>query len=196
VALSRSAPPPPTPSVSGSVIRANRRALGQVVGEDLVRSVFAAEPRYAFWEEATGVEWLELGVVEESLRAVAAKANRDPVAMNVEITRIGAEQTLRTIWRVLLRFTSTQALVARAGILYARAFNTGRIVFEAGAPGEGSLRIVDWASPPRFHMFALAAGIETVLQLTGRADARVRYDPPAQTFRVTATVLPPEGEES
>ena len=189
MALSRSVTPPPTPSVSGSIIRANRRALGQVVGEDLVRGVLATDPRFAFWDESTGVEWHELGVVEESLRAIAAKANRDPVALNVEITRIGAEQTLRTIWRVLLRFTSTQALVARSGILYARAFNTGRIVFEAGAPGEGVLRIVEWAAPPRFHMFALAAGIETVLQLTGRADARVRYDTSSQAFHVSATVL-------
>lgn len=159
-----------------------------LLGESLVQRTFAADPRHAFWERVTSLEWVELGEVERSVRALAGAVGRDPIALNVEATRLGTEDSFRTIWKVLLRFTSDDALVARSPTLYGRAFNTGALVYEPVTPGQANLRVADWDDPPALHMHGLASGIETMLRLAGRSDARVRYEVEGRraVFRATS----------
>ena len=176
------------PSVSGTVIRANRKAFGTILGESVVQRVFQGDPLHAFWDRVTGLEWLELGQVERSVRALASSVGREPIGLNVEATRLGTEDSFRTIWRVLLRFTSDDALVARSATLYGRAFNTGSLAYEPITAGRADLRVVGWDDPPPLHMHGLASGIETMLKLAGRPDARVRYEVEGRqaVFRATS----------
>ena len=174
--------------ISGTVLRANRAALATLVGERLLREVFGRDPRFAFWNEATGLGWHDASAIEESLRALAAAAGRDAEELNAEATRIGAAQSFRTVWRVLLRFTSDDALVSRVDVMYRRAFNTGRMIYEPEGEGRSTLRLLDWPDAPRIHMLGLAAGIEVMLHLAARPLARASYHPAGveHHFRVDA----------
>ena len=164
-------------SVAGSILRANRAALGALLGEERVREILAKDGRHRFWDEALAVEWVELSRVEDSFCAIAAAAGRDPLTLNEAVTRLGTEQSFRSVWRVLLRLTTDDALIARSNLLYGRAFNTGSLEYERIDAGKALLRVTQWNDPPAFHMRGLAAGIETMLKLAGRLDARVRYEP-------------------
>jgi hypothetical protein len=165
------------PCVSGTVVRNNGAAFASLLGEDVVREAFAVDPRFAFWQEATGIEWIDAELVADSVLSLARTVGREAEALNAAATRLGTAQSFRTVWRVLLRFTSNEALIARSSVLYSRAFDTGRIEYEQASDGRGVLRLLDWTDPPRIHMIGLAAGIETMLRLSGRATATTLYRP-------------------
>ncbi len=157
------------------MVRNNRLAFATLVGEDLVDHVFSRDPRFRFWTEATGIEWIDAELVAEGVFALARAAERDPEPLNAAATRIGTAQSFRTVWRMMLRLTSDEALIARSGLLYARAFDTGRVDYERVREGHALLRLSGWPNPPRIHMVGLAAGIETMLRIAGRPAATVSY---------------------
>ena len=165
-----------TPGVSGTVVRANRQAFAELLGEEVVTEWLASDRRFEFWNSAMAVGWVELGLVEESVVALGGMVAKDPVWLNMEATRKGTARAFKTVWRVLLRLTTDDALVARAPILYKRAFNVGRMEYVSMGPHKGELRLSGWRAPPAFHMHGLRAGIETMLRVAGRHDAQVNYE--------------------
>jgi hypothetical protein len=52
-------------------------------------------------------------ILEAMLLAVAEQTGRDAERLQSESVRVSADKTLRTVWRVLLRFTSDDAIVSR-----------------------------------------------------------------------------------
>jgi hypothetical protein len=182
------------PSVAGSILVANRAALSDLLGEKRLRDVLAADPMHRFWGEVLAISWVELSVVEESLRAVARAVARDPFGLNGDITRLGTERSFQTVWRLLLRLTTDDALIARADVMYRRVFNVGKLEYERVGPGKAVLRLTEWDAPPAFHMHGLAVGIETMLRLSGRVGARVRYEAEGTQAIFRAQAKPLEGD--
>jgi hypothetical protein len=168
------------PSVSGAVLTEQRKALDTLVGtptlERALGSLSVAD-REAYLG-VLAVSWVPLEVVERVLLAVAHEAGRDVASLHLEAARIGVERALRTVWRLLLRFTSDEALVSRTPSIYAKGFNVGRLVTQIPSPGRAVVRLCEWpvAHCPDYPLRGTAVGVETVLALSGRKAAKVEWE--------------------
>jgi len=82
---------------------------------------------------------------------------------------------MRTLWRVLLRFTSAEALITRTPILYARARNIGRLEARTVAPGLAELTLTEWPGASERSIRTLAVSVETILTIAGRRNVKVGW---------------------
>jgi hypothetical protein len=94
--------------------------------------------------------------------------------LHVEMVRRSTARVVRTVWRLLLRFTSDEALVSRAPILFRKSFCQGKLEVTQLVPGRAQLTVSEWPRMPAFSQRGLRIGIATILALAGRKDVRVR----------------------
>lgn len=163
------------PCMSGALVLEHRKTLEQLCGADRfarVLSRLAPDVRREY-EEITPMSWPKVAVAEAAVRAAAEELDRDPARLHEEISRASVERTLTTLWRLLLRFTSDEALVARTPRIYARALNRGELVSRVVAPGRAEIRVAGWPDIPEFSLRGVRIAIESVLRLAGRDDVRV-----------------------
>jgi len=108
--------------------------------------------------------------------------------MQAEVVRAGVERTFSGVWRVLLRLSSDDALIKRTAMLYAKACDRGKMSAALVAPGRVRLTLTEWPEIPDLGAIALAAGIEAMLSVVGRA-AVITWtrDRAAVVFDVRAT---------
>src|SRR5262245_49745111 len=62
---------------------------------------------------ATPGGWIPIAAVEAAFEALARTAGRDLPGLHVELAKVGIDRALRRFWRILLKFTSDEALVSR-----------------------------------------------------------------------------------
>lgn len=174
----RKLPEDPPPRTSAALLIDQIGVLRELYGDELLDEAFADLP--PAWGERlrslTPVEWIETDVAESIVYAVAARAGRDVMQVHSEIVRIGVERTLRTLWRVLLRFTSDAALIARTPLIYQKTFDRGGLTSRIESPGRAELELEGWAGISDMQLNGLATGIETVLTVAGRRLVRVSYE--------------------
>jgi hypothetical protein len=82
--------------------------------------------------------------------------------------RRAAERSLKTVWRVLLHFTSDEALISRSQTLYARSRSVGQVSARLIAPGHAELTLRGRPNGPSRTIRALAISTEVLLRMTGR----------------------------
>jgi 8-oxo-dGTP pyrophosphatase MutT (NUDIX family) len=161
--------------MSGTLVLEHRRVLVEVCGEARWERVLARmtpEARREY-DQITPMSWPTVAVAEAAMRAAAEELGRDVAALHEEISRASVERALTTLWRLLLRFTSDEALVARTPRIYARALNRGELVPRIVAPGRAEIRVVGWPDIPEFSLRGVRIAIESVLRLSHRHDVRV-----------------------
>lgn len=154
----------------GSGVLARRRAHESKLGAAKVRQVLDTldpELRLEF-DGATSVSWVRIATVEAVSDAMAAEAKRDPETWHDETVRLGTIETFKTVWRVMLRFTSDEALVMRAATMYSKTRNVGRLSARIPQPGRAELSLTGFPNMRPRWARAVAIGIEVVLSLTGR----------------------------
>lgn len=165
------------PLVSGSVFFEQRRVMEEVAGKDAVARALAnlkAEHREVI-EHLAPVSWFKVDLQNEFIEAVAREAGRDPYDFNRECTRVGVERTLKNLWRLLLRFTSDNALVSRAPLFYSKNYDAGSLRAQITEPGHASIVLDGWRAPPRMDVEGIGIGIQTVLELAGRRNVRMEW---------------------
>ncbi|MDQ3035134.1 MAG: hypothetical protein M3Y87_22195 [Myxococcota bacterium] len=163
------------PKMSGALVLAHRGVLVEICGEARFDRALARLPADVRREyaEISPVSWPRVEVAEAVVGAAAAELGRDLASLHEEISRASVERTLTTLWRLLLRFTSDEALVARTPRIYARALDRGELVPRIVAPGRAEIRVVGWPDIPEFSMRGVGIAIESVLRLSHRHDVRV-----------------------
>ena len=77
----------------------------------------------------------------QQLERIATEAGVDPNALFERSLRISSERAFKTIWRVMLRFTSDEALVARTAMIYSRTRDTGELSSRVIAPGRAEVTL-------------------------------------------------------
>lgn len=166
------------PRVSGAVLLDQIQVMEQLVGAERMSSALAALPDEVQAEIRTlmRVSWCSVESANALLEAVAAEAGRTPSAFQADVVRTGVERTFRSIWRIILRFTGDEALVRRTPLIYSKTYDSGQMDSRIARPGRAELELTGWLSPPQLDLEGLAVGIETVLRVAGRADARVAFD--------------------
>ena len=175
--------------VSGALACSLREAVCEAVGEQIIERALARVPeetrtRYQF---ATTMGWVPISTMETVFGAIADEVGRSLDELHESVARRSIERTMQTVWRVLLRFTSDRALVSRAPVLFAKAYNRGRL--EASFPKDclAELRLYDWPDPPAWPLRATRIGIETALRLGNRKNVVVRATRAAGGALFTAT---------
>jgi hypothetical protein len=127
----------------------------------------------AEFESVTSVGWVRVSTLEQVFSEIAADVGKSVADLHTEVARISIERTMRTVWRVLLRLTTDSALISRTPVIFARSYNRGKLFSSIPEPGRGEIMLSDWPDAPAWPIRATRIGVETVLRLAGRKDARV-----------------------
>lgn len=183
--------------VFGVVILEQKRVLERIAGSECLARALARLPdeRRREFEHLSMFTWCRSSTVGMVYGEIAELLHRDVEALTAEVVRHGFGTVLRTVWRMLARFSSDESLVARAGTLYARTVDRGNVRAFVEVPGHLVMEITDRPEISQVDIAAIGAGIATALEVAGRRAKvshrrlvdGVRYD-----VRVAPTSLPPD----
>jgi hypothetical protein len=179
----------------GIVTLEQKRAIARLVGADVLARVVARLPEERRQEfiELSLFGWCRCSTLNIVLTEVAKDVGRDVDTLVHDVVRESFGVVLRTVWRLLARFTSEESIAMRAPLLYARALDRGRPRAFVEAPGHLVLEITERADLTHIDIVSIGAAIEAVLELAGR---KVRVVPRPMPFGVRYDVyirasLPP-----
>jgi hypothetical protein len=153
-------------------------AMESMLGAEMVHTALARIPeseRVRF-THCTAVDWVPAELCVRCFEAVAQEIDWPAERLVTTVSRVGAEMTVHTVWRLFLRFTSDEALIKRTPILYGKTYNVGQLRAEFPAPGRATLTLGDWPGVHALHVVGLGAGIVRVLELAGRKDVRMTLE--------------------
>ncbi len=160
--------------VAGARIVAMRELVEQRHGRavlDRALRTLPAEVRDEYLN-ATAVSWVRATTDYSVHDAVAAALGQPAQAFHLALLREGLARSFKTLWKVLLRLTTDNALIARTPTIYKRTRNTGEMQSRLLAPGHAVLELRQYPGITARDGAALAAGLEVVFSLTGRNNAR------------------------
>lgn len=180
------------PQVSGQSVLDARHAYETVLGKDTVLRALETLPpetrrRY---EETSSLSWLDYDVLRAVHDAFEKVSGRPGDALTEEVVPLSVERSFKTVWRIFLRLTSDEALVARSSAIYSRSRSRGTMTARFLGNGEAIAEIRDWASIPPREILVLGIAIRTFLTLAGRKDVRVRGERTASGAKWTLTFRP------
>lgn len=163
------------PRVIGALIRKEREVLEGIVGADAIEAALRTLPDELREEYSTvrPLTRIRTQTVEAVYTAVAAETGRDVMRLHRELVRVSMESALRGIWRSLLRFTSDDALVRRAPLVFSRGLSEGALTARIVRPGSAEIRLTGWNGVSDMQINGIAAGVETMLFCAGRQNVRV-----------------------
>jgi hypothetical protein len=165
------------PSAAGATIQGLRRALEEIVGVNVVASALKKVPAKVRedFDPVTPMTWVPLTSSNMVVEYIAAEACRNSDDLMDEAVRRTAEQMFRTSWRLLLRFTTDHALIARTPVIYSKWRNIGALESNLLAQGRSEILLSGWPGVSERNVRTLAVSIETVLRLAGRRAVRIEY---------------------
>lgn len=163
--------------IFGAVLLEQRRVMEELVGPERFASVVAELPPDIRdeYERLTMLSWCRHSTATAVTTHVGEALGRRPEDFQAEVVRLGIERTFRGIWKVLLKFTSDEALIKRTALLFSKTCDRGKLTAERLGPGHVSLVLSEWPDIPDLDIIAIATGIETVLRIVGRRTASVRW---------------------
>ncbi len=177
------------PLANGALIAEERLALEELVGADVVRRALddrvPAEVREAY-ETLTAVTRIPTDYVEQVYYAVAEEAGLDPFEMHRSVVRAGVEKAIKSMWRVLLRFTSDAAIIRRTPLFFNRGLSKGSLEAQMLGPGEAEIRLTGWPDVSRMQVNGIQTAAQTILECSGRKDVQVSHDRTLDGCRVVA----------
>lgn len=176
------------PALAGVNVIQARKALVKLIGEAAVARAIARLPpadrqRY---EEATAVSWVPLRVVTALTTLYAEEAGWTEERVARESARLVTEELMNGLWRVLLRFTSDEAIISRTPVIYGKTYNVGELTSEI-IGNRAVVTLTRWPTIPDTQIVGLGGGIETVLRCAGRKDVRMswRRTPAGATYELS-----------
>lgn len=163
------------PSSSGTSVRELRAAIEEALGVRVVAAALEKMPgdeREQF-ARLTPLSWVPVAVLGRLIDQIALEAGVDPESMVDAATRRATERTFKTVWRLMLRVTSDEALLARTPLFYSKSRNVGRLSGRVVARGQAELILSDWPGVSARHVRALGVSVATVVELAGRQGVKV-----------------------
>lgn len=164
--------------MSAAVLTDQIAILRQLFGEDAMARAAASLPEAERMQlrELTTVGWVEVDFAKAVYVAAAREVGRDVDAVHRDAVRAGVERTFRSFWRLILRMTTDNALVARTPLIYSKTHETGKLTSRVVAPGRAELWLDDWPGDDDFPLRGIATGIETTLRVAGRQGVKVNFE--------------------
>jgi hypothetical protein len=163
------------PRISGSLVIQHRKILATVVGAAPLERAIASlsESDRVALEEVTVLTFVPISTAEALFAAAGREVGRDVPSLHEQVSRTSLEQNLKTIWRLLLRFTSDEALIARTPVIFSKAFPQGLIRPRIVSPGRAEIRVEQWPDMPEYAVRGTRVAVETVLRIAGRSSVRM-----------------------
>ena len=167
--------PSDVPLVAGSNLQVSRRVARQFVGDEAFeRGLLALTPEErAAYMDSTVLSWVPVAMIDRAMEEIARAARIPAEELVVHVTRVSQEEMLHTIYRILMRITTDEALIGRTNTFYSKVYDTGSLSSEFPSPGRANVTLTGWPSIPSLQITALGAGIEPTLRCAGRKEARV-----------------------
>jgi hypothetical protein len=168
---------PEIPSVSGMATIDMLHTLEELVGTAVYAQALAQlpEPLQAELAALTAVSWLPLSALGIVLDEVAKVSEREVEAMVDETVRRSIDRTFKTVWRILLRVTSVEAMIKRTPVIYAKSRNVGQLEARVLEPGHAEVTLSGWSDVSERQLRVLAISIQRVVELSGRRDVRMTH---------------------
>lgn len=162
------------PAISGTVATTTRKMLRDLAGDAAYERALARltpEERETY-VSMTAMTWLPVDLANDVVRLVAEESGMLEAKLFEDSTRRTQEALLGTVYRILMRLTTDEALISRTPQFYSRSFNVGKLSSTFPAPGEALVALTEWPTISDQQMRGLGYGIETTLRVAGRKDAR------------------------
>jgi hypothetical protein len=178
----------PDGELSGTFVVRHRELFKQRFGDAALRralELVAPDVRDAIMS-ATAQSWIPVAFMQATYDAIGQVTGRDSTELHFEIGRMASEQTVRALWRALLRMSSDSALVSQAPVFYPKAWRRGTLHVKLIEPGFAEARLEGWPDVPDFTMRGVRIAFEVVLRLAGRKNVSVQSEraPAGAVFRV------------
>lgn len=176
--------------IFGAVLLEQRKVLRELAGDAVLDRVIAdlPEDRRNEYEGLTLLSWCRHSTATDVVVGVGRELGKRPEIFQSEVVRAGVERLFGGVWKVLLRFSSDDALIKRSALLYSKACDRGRITVEQLGVGHVKLTLSEWPDAPDLAIIALTAGIESVLRVVGRRPVITwKREAPVVVFDVRAT---------
>jgi hypothetical protein len=166
-----------------------RRIIDELLGSEALERALGRLPSEMQdeYRALTPLSWCRATTATALIHALADESERNARKLQAEIVRRGIEHTLKTVWRVLMRLTTDEALIRRTTLIYGKSINTGQIRVQVGEKGVAHIYQTGWAGMTELDFIGLATGIETVLRLAGRDDVHVKWEGEAPHIHYVAT---------
>ena len=158
------------PRLSGQSLLDMRWAFEKQLGKERVAAAIerVAEPHRSAYREATPISWVAYDTVVAAHEQVAIEAGTTmEQLLEVAVPR-AVERAFSTVYRVLVRFTSDEAIIARTPLIYSRSRSKGTMTSRILSPGVAMAEVTGWPGMPPRDVRALGLSIRTVLELSGR----------------------------
>jgi hypothetical protein len=167
--------PEDAPRLAGQSVRDLRWAFEAMFGKDVVARALASlpEPVRTAWADAMPMDWVPYTTVVAVHEAIAREAKTTMETMLERAVPMAVERAFTTVWRVLLRFTSDEALLTRTPLLYSKTRSKGSMTTKVTGVGRAVVEVRGWPGMPPRDVRALTLSIETLLRLAGREGVRV-----------------------
>jgi hypothetical protein len=165
-------------TIVGVMFAGQRAAVRELLGEERYeRALARLSPRdREMVREAGMLTRVPFRVVEAFVTAGAAEQGRPIEQLQREVAAHATQRTFGGVWRILFRFTTPDALVARLIPLYHRVYDRGRLELRAFTPGErAEIVLHDFPDASDFILRGFAFGLELTLEHVGRRAVRVEW---------------------
>lgn len=163
------------PRANGALIAKERELMERAVGVDVVRAALmrvSPEIRLSY-DGLTALTKIPTEHVETVYYAIATEAGRDALELHREVVRAAVEEALKTMWRLLLRFTSDDAIIRRTPLFFARGLSRGELTAQMTGRGMAEIRLTGWPGVSLMQLNGISAAIEAVLLCAGRRRVQV-----------------------
>jgi hypothetical protein len=177
------------PRLAGQSARDLRWAFEQTLGVEVVARALASLPdeTRAAYADVPVLGWVDYRDVVAAHEAIAREAGTTMEAMLERAVPLAVERAFRTVWRILLRFSSDATLIARTPLLYSKTRSKGTMRSELLSAGRASCVLTGWPNVPPRDIRALSLSIATLLRLCGRNDVHVDGEPSEDGARFHVT---------
>jgi hypothetical protein len=177
------------PTITGTLVSTHIELLGGRFGAAEVARCIETLPD-DFRREMQGViagGWVPVRAYDAFYRAFAEHVGIDVAELHTETSRQSVERTFKTLWRLLLRLSSDQALVSRTPVLYSRAYTKGRLKAVFPEAGSAEIELQGWPDAPDIVLRGTRVAVETVLRLSGRSAVKLTVERAPDGAKMRAT---------
>jgi hypothetical protein len=171
-APAHAAPPQLAPEATqiGVLTLEMKRAMARLAGSEALARVVRRLPddRREEFVDVTLFGRCRFGTLNIVIAELSRECGRELDAFTHELVRESFGVVLRTVWRLLARFTTEESIVLRASQLYSRAIDRGRPRAYVQSPGHLVMEITERRDLSHIDIVSIAAAIEATLELSGR----------------------------
>ena len=179
------------PCVAGTIVTFHRQVLEQELGESVVNQaleILGAAQREEILS-ALPISWVPHTTFEALYLECMKLSGRDLEAVHSEIVRRGVAHRVRNLWKILVRLSGANALMARSPMIYEKSYSVGKMSVTRVGPGDATIVIDEWPDMPEMAIRGVRVGTATLLELAGFNDVQVASKSLPGGAQIRATAL-------